>query len=135
MLKVETLTPVPFWNATGAEINPLRQRESPKTHLQQEEQALRGLTFKCKIKKKKKSPVSFVSEKVKYTPVVQSIPCLIFLMYVRTIQRLNYVGQKSKILFTVYDSDLPMALKKDEGHGALVDPNQGYNSAKLKNLA
>ena len=42
--------------------------------------------------KKKKVLVMFL----KYTPVTQNIPCLIFLMYGRNTQRLNYGGQESK---------------------------------------
>ena len=45
----------------------------------------------------------------KYTPVTQSILCLIFPVYIRIIQRLNYGGQESKKLFAVYNSDIPMA--------------------------
>ena len=50
---------------------------------------LRRLTFKCKIKKKKKVSL-------KNTPVTQSILCLIFLICVKTIQRLNCIGQELK---------------------------------------
>ena len=44
--------------------------------------------------------------------------CLIFLRYVRTIQRLNYGGQESKKHFAVYDSDTAVTLKQDKGHQA-----------------
>ena len=53
---------------------------------------------------------------LKYTPVSQSILFLIFLMYVKTIQCLNYGGQESKIQFVVYDSDTPVTLKQGQGH-------------------
>ena len=49
---------------------------------------------------------------LKYTPVTQSILYLIFLMYVRTTQRLNYSGQESKKHFAVYDSDTHVTLKQ-----------------------
>ena len=68
---------------------------------------------------------------LKYTPVTQSILCLIFLMHVATIQRLNYSGQESKKKqITVYDSDTPVTLKYGQGHHAwykLVDPKQGFD--------
>ena len=48
-----------------------------------------------------------------HTRVTQSVLCLIFWMYVETVQHLNYSGQKSmkKKKFTVYDSDTPLTLK------------------------
>ena len=39
----------------------------------------------------------------KCTPVTQHTLCLIFLMYVSTIQRFNYGGQESKKQFVVHD--------------------------------
>ena len=54
-----------------------------------------------------------------YTPVTQSILCLIFLMCVRTIQSLNYGEHESKKQLAVYDSDTPVY--------EMVDPKQGYN--------
>ena len=56
---------------------------------------------------------------LKYTPVTQSILCLIFLMYVSTIQRYNYCGQESKKQFAVYDSHTPVTLKQ----GQVMNPN------------
>ena len=73
----------------------------------------------------------------KYTPVTQSILCLIFLMYVRIIQHLNYGGQESKKQFAVYDSDTPVTLKQGRGHQTwykLVDHKQGIIQS-LKNLS
>ena len=52
----------------------------------------RRLTFKCKIERKKK--VMFVMS-LEYTPVTQNVLCLMFLLYVRNVQRLNYGGQES----------------------------------------
>ena len=72
---------------------------------------------------------------LRYTPVTQSIPCLICLLYVRTIQHLNYCGQESEKQFAVYDSDTPVTLKQDQGHQTwyeLEDPKQGYNNAKFE---
>ena len=62
---------------------------------------LRWLTFKCRAKsndshssaKLKKKSVSNVSQ---ITSDTQSVLCLTFLMYVRTIKSLNYGGQESK---------------------------------------
>ena len=49
---------------------------------------------------------------VKYTPVTQSRLCLIFLMCIATMHRLNYSGQEARIFFSpVYDSDVPVTLK------------------------
>ena len=42
-----------------------------------------------------------------YKPVTQSILCLILLICIATTHCLNYSGQKSKLQFTVYDSDIP----------------------------
>ena len=73
-----------------------------------------------------------------YTPVTQSILCLIFLMYIKTTQRLNYVGQESNKKtksFADYDSDTAATLKQGQGHqtwNELVDPKQGYDNAKFK---
>ena len=53
---------------------------------------------------------------LKDTSVKQRILlCLIFLMFVRTTQNLNYDGQVSKNQFAVYDSDKPVILKQDKG--------------------
>ena len=57
----------------------------------------------------------------KYTPVTQSILCLIFLMYVRTIQCLNCGGQESKEQFAVHDSDTPVTLKQGQGHQICIN--------------
>ena len=57
-------------------------------------------------------------------------------MYVGTTQHLNHGGQDSKKQFAVYDSDTSVTLKQDQGHQTwyeLLDPKQGYNTAKLKN--
>ena len=48
---------------------------------------------------------------LKYTPVTQSIICLIFFMCVATMHCLNYSGQNSKEQFSVYDSDIPLTIK------------------------
>ena len=53
---------------------------------------------------------------LKYTPVTHRILCLIVLMYVRTIQHLNYGGQESKQRFAVHDSDTPVTLKQGQGN-------------------
>ena len=34
-----------------------------------------------------------------------------FLMYVATMQHLNYSGQEYKKIYAVYDSDIPVTLK------------------------
>ena len=52
----------------------------------------------------------------KYKPVTQSMLCLIFLMYDRTTQHLNYGRQESKAQFAVYDSDTPVTLKQGQDH-------------------
>ena len=60
---------------------------------------------------------------LKYTPVTQSILCLIFPIYISIIQRLNYGGQESKKLFAVYNFDI--ILKQGQGRQTwyeLVDP-------------
>ena len=71
---------------------------------------------------------------LKFTPVTQSIKCLIFLMYVKTVRRLSYGGQESENPVAGYDSGTPVALK--QGHSqqtcyGLVQPKQGYNNAKF----
>ena len=71
-----------------------------------------------------------------YTPITQSIMCLIFFIYVRTIQGFNYSGQEPKKQFAVHDSDTSVTLKQGQGHQTwyiLVDPKQGYNNAKFEN--
>ena len=83
---------------------------------------LRLLTFKRKIEKNSVSSL-------KYTPVTQSVLCLIFLMYVRSIQHLNYGGQESKKKkFAVYDYDIPVTMKQGQDRQTwfeLVDPKRG----------
>ena len=67
---------------------------------------------------------------MKYTSVTQSILCLIFLMYIATIQLLKYSGQKR---FTINDSNTPVILSQGQGHqtwNELVDPQQGYGHPK-----
>ena len=89
---------------------------------------LRWLTFKSKIEKKIVLVMS-----LEYRPVTQSILCLIFSMYVRTIQYLNQGGWESQKQFAVYYSDTPVTLK--QGHQTwyeLVYPKQGYNDAKFE---
>ena len=51
----------------------------------------------------------------KYTPVTQSILCMIFLSG-RAIQHSHYDGHKSKTQFAVYEADMPVKLKQDQGH-------------------
>ena len=54
---------------------------------------------------------------IKYTPVKQTILCLIYLMYVRTIRYLKYGGQESKKKKNaVNDSDIPVTLKQDQSN-------------------
>ena len=57
-----------------------------------------------------------VVKPLKHTPVPESILFLIFLMYVRTIQLLNYSGQECKKQLAVQDSDTPVTLKEGQGH-------------------
>ena len=61
-----------------------------------------------------------------YTAVKQNILRLIFLIYVTTIQHLNYSGQEFCFLFfLVYDCDTPVTLKQCKGQQTcyeLVDP-------------
>ena len=60
---------------------------------------------------------------LKYTSVTQSLLCLIFLMYVGTIQYLNYGGQEPKKQSAVYYADTAVTL--EQGHPAWyewVDP-------------
>ena len=56
--------------------------------------------------------------------------CLIFLMYVATIHRLNYSGQESiEKQFAVYDSDTTVTLKQGQGlqnWNDLEDPKHGH---------
>ena len=85
----------------------------------QEDQKLRRLTFNCIIQ------TILLVMSLKYTPVAQNVLCLIFLMNVGTIKRLNYGGQESKKQFTVCNSDTPVTLKQGQRHAAwyaLVDP-------------
>ena len=72
---------------------------------------------------------------LKYTPVTQSILCLTFSTYLRTIQCLNYGGQEPKTQFAVYDSDTPVTLKQGKGHQTwykIVNPKQVHNNTKIK---
>ena len=53
----------------------------------------------------------------------------------RTIQHLNYSGQKFVKQYAFYDSDTPMALKQGQGHQTwyiLIDLEQGYNNTKFE---
>ena len=53
----------------------------------------------------------------KYTPVTQSILCLIFLIYVAALQHLNYGGQGCKEKKkAVYDSNIAVTFKQGQGH-------------------
>ena len=93
---------------------------------------LRWLTFKCKVEK-----IVLVMSLTCY-PVTQSIPCLIFLMSVRTIQRLNYGGQESTKQFAVNDSDTPVTLKQTRSSNLVwiaSPPSKVIIMQSLKNLA
>ena len=73
---------------------------------------------------------------LKYTPVTQSILCLIFFMYVATMYHLTTVDKNLK-QFAVYDSDIPVTLKYGQGHQTwyeLLHPKQGYNHTKFERL-
>ena len=99
---------------------------------------IRQLTFKCRIEKKRKKEVLVMS--LRYTPVTQSILCLIFLKYVGTIQHLNYDAQESKKNKkpTVYDSDRHVTLKQGQGQQTwyrLEDSKQDYNNAMFEKNA
>ena len=48
---------------------------------------------------------------VKYTPVTQSILCLVYLRCVETMQSLIYGGQEPKRQLVVYDSGTPVNLR------------------------
>ena len=58
---------------------------------------------------------------LEYIPVTQSILCLMFLMYVRTIQSLNYGEQESKKQLAVYDSGTPVTLTQSQGNQTCVN--------------
>ena len=64
---------------------------------------------------------------LKYTSVTQGTLYLIFVMFERTIQCLNYSRQESKQQFAVYDSDKPVdSSPHSPGHETwyeLVDPS------------
>ena len=64
---------------------------------------------------------------LKYTPVTQSILCLMFLMYLATVHCFNQGGQGSKKKNAVYDSYIPVTFKYVQGHQTwyeLLDPKQ-----------
>ena len=85
--------------------------------------------------KKKNTKKNMVVKPLKHTPVPESILFLIFLMYVKTIQHLNYSGQESKKQFAVYESQIPVTLKEGQGHQTwyeLVDPKQDDNNVKFQ---
>ena len=66
---------------------------------------------------------------LQYIPVTQSILCLIFLMFIRTIQHLNYSGQESEKQFAVCDSDTSVNLKQNQDHQTwheFVEPKQSF---------
>ena len=69
------------------------------------EEVHRRLTFKCKTGE------NALVMSLKYMLVTQGMLCLIILMYVATVHRLNYSRQQSKKQFVVYDSDIPLTLK------------------------
>ena len=76
---------------------------------------------------------------LKYTPVMQSILCLTFLMFMLDLFNVcrNHKtgGKKSKKRFAVYDSDTSVTLQQGEGDQTcyeLADPKQGYNNAKFE---
>ena len=75
---------------------------------------------------------------LKYTSVTQSLLSLILLMYVRTIQHLNYGGQEIKNKqkrLAVCDSNTPVPLKQGQGHQNWYeseDPKQGYDNEKFE---
>ena len=71
---------------------------------------------------------------LKYTPVTQSILCLIFFNVCSNHAPLNHSGQGSKnnlqILILIY-----LTLKGHQGHQScneLLDPEQGYNHTKFE---
>ena len=70
----------------------------------------------------------------KYTPVTQSILCLTFLFYVRTMHRLNHGGQESIKQFVVCDSDTPVTLKQGQGHQTCYEMlfPKHYHNAKIE---
>ena len=72
---------------------------------------------------------------LKYTAVPHSILCLVVLMCVATMHRLNYSGQESKNQtlktkqnnnnkIAVYDSDVPVTLTGRQTWHKLLDPKQ-----------
>ena len=66
--------------------------------------------------------------------VAQFILCMI-LMYIATIQHLNYSTQESKQDFAVFISNTPVTLKQSQSHQTYsdnADPEQGYNHAKFE---
>ena len=69
---------------------------------------------------------------LQYTPVTQSIPCLV-LHALRAIQRLNYCGQESKKKKTIYCLILAHLWPCNKVKVInLEDPKQGYNNTKFE---
>ena len=69
---------------------------------------------------------------LKYTPVTQSILCLIFFIYVATMYHLTTVDKNLK-QFAVYDSDIPVTLKYGQGHQTWYELlEQGFTHAKFE---
>ena len=103
----------PFGNVTGKEMFPWTVW-------------LQGGSVQKLKKKSKRSGDSY-----------SSILCLILLMCVATMHCLNNSGQESKIQFAVYNSDIPVTLKKIKGHLTqyeLLDPKQVIIMQSLKDL-
>ena len=68
-----------------------------------------------------------------WMPVTQIILCIIFSVYVATMQYLNSSGQESKTQFAVYISDTPLTLKeRSQTYNDNIDPKQYYNHAKFQ---
>ena len=59
-----------------------------------------------------KKCVTLLVTLLKYTPLTQSILCLIFSTYVSTTQ---YVNSQKENRITVYYSDMPVTLKQGKG--------------------
>ena len=70
----------------------------------------RWVTFMCKITK----IMSVMS--LKYKPVTQFTLCLIFLMCVATMHHYTTVDQYLKISCSLHDSNIPVTLKRGQGH-------------------
>ena len=75
-----------------------------------------------------------------HTRVAQFMLCMIFLMYVATIQHLNYSRQESKqefkkAQFAAFISNTLVTLKQRQGHQTSnenVDSKQGYDNVKFE---